>query len=194
MKYSDFKTISEEIIQKYYDDLKIIDVKNFGGKSIHLQTYKLNLIYIFYEMKRKEIRRLYMSQEKKPMDRHKIASNIMCAILKSKIVYVNRLIPNLPNKIIMANEYIAFYTAINILELYKIESGFDNYKIIFPETYIEEEKEDSYIENVCKALYYTKNLGIGEIFSYANILFLLEKNTENEKNLSSLNLKSDLNL
>lgn len=192
MKYSDFETISAEIIQKYYNDLKIIDDKNFGGKSIHLQTYKLNLIYFFYEMKRKEIRKLYMSQERKPMDRHKIASNIMCAILKSKIVFVNRLIPNLPNKIIMANEYIAFYTAINILELYKIEAGFDNYKIIFPETYIEEEKEDSYIENVCKALYYTKHFGIGEIFSYANILFLLEKNTENEEKLSSFNLKVDL--
>lgn len=183
MKYSDFAIISKEIIVKYYEELKNLDNDKYKGKAIHLKPYKLNLIYFFYEYERKKIRRLYMSQEKKPMDRHKIASNIMCAILKSKVIRVNRLCPNLPNKILMANEYLAFFTAINILELYKIEEGFDNYRIVFPETYIVEEIEDSYTENTCKALYYTKHFDIGTIFSYANILFLLEKNTEVELGL-----------
>lgn len=183
MKYSDFNTISKKIIQKYYSDLKTIDEKYYSGKSLNLKSFKLFFVYFFYEFERKKIRRLYMSQENKPMDRHKISSNIMCAILKAKIIRINRLVPNLPNKIIMANEYVALFTAINILELYKIESGIHDYEIIFPETYIPDEGKDSYIENFCKALYYTKHFDVGEIFSYANIFFLLEKHTEKELQL-----------
>ena len=178
MKYSDFKKVSSEIIEKYYDDLKVIDNNLFNGKALSLKRNRLIFVYLFYEKARKKIRKLYMSEQSKPMDRHKIASNLMCAILKSKIVKVNWLVPNLSLNIMLANEYIAFYTAINIVELYKRESGNLDYQIIFPETYIKDEGENSYIENICKALYYTEHFDLGEILSYANIMFLLEKNTE----------------
>lgn len=122
----------------------------------------------------------YMSGDMKPMDRHKIAANFMCSILKARVIRVNRLIPNLPIELLMANEYLAFYVAVSIVENYKRDlTGNEDYILdLFPETYIENEGFDSYIQNTCKALFYIKRYEIKDIFAYANLLFWLEKYTD----------------
>lgn len=179
MTYNDFKEYFDKSIQKYYDDIKFIDNKQFDGQAISLKKNRLKLVYLYYESFRKEIRKLYMSEESKPMDRHKIASNMMCSLLKAKIINVNRLIPHLPLELLLANEYIAFYCAINIVELYKSDLTKKKYCLILPPTYIDDEDDNkSYTENVCKALYYSKKFTINDIFSYANILFMLECYTD----------------
>ena len=178
MRKSDFDVFSD-IIYQYYKELEHIDKRDFNGKVLKFRSQRLFLVYYYYESLRKDIRKLYMSDEAKPMDRHKIAASVMCAILKGKVVKVQRLIPNLPMHLLMANEYIAFYCALNLVEMY-VRDAVDNkeYSLVMPQTLIEEENpKTSYIENICKVLYYTKNIRVCDVLSYANILFLLEKYT-----------------
>lgn len=185
MKYSDFKIVWKDIILKYYDELENFENEHFSGKALKLKKYSYFRVYFSYERNRKIIRKLYMSEEKKPMDRHKIASNLMCSILKSNIIRVRKIrYKNLPLPLLLSNEYLSFYVAINIVELYKRDKGYKEYSILFPETYIEaEDQETSYIENFCKALHYIGKIDVGIIFSYANSLFLLEKYTDTELSL-----------
>lgn len=181
MKRSDFNIITEIVIQ-FYNDLKKIDDSSFNGEVLKLRMSRFNLAYYYYESFRKDIRKLYMSKESKPMDRHKIAATIMCALLKSKVIRVKRTISNLPLILLMANEYIAFCCALNIVDLYIRDYTNNDYSLIIPTTYIDDEQQNiSYLENTCKALYYTKRFQISDIFSYANILFLLEKYTDTIK-------------
>ena len=118
-----------------------------------------------------------MNLESQPMDRHKIGAVMIYAILKSKPFYVVKTIPKLPSQLLMANEYLAFYDALNIVELYRMDdalsngNGSDRNNLILPNTY----HGDMYIENVCKALYYVKNPDYFDILAYANVLFLSEK-------------------
>lgn len=178
MRFEDCKEYYDTVIKKYYEELKLIDTEQFGGKVLSFREWRLNLFYYFYECFRKRIRKLYMSEESSPMDRHKIAANVLCSLLKAKIIKVNRLIPNLPIELLLANEYLSFYCALNIIELYKIDKIQKEYYLILPETYIEGEGATSYVENVCKALYYSKKISLNDVFSFANILFLLEKYTD----------------
>ncbi len=178
MTRNDFDFFTKKIIYEFYKELKQIDSKRFNSKAIKLNQKKMPLVYLNYESFRKNIRKLYMTVESKPMDRHKIASNMMFSILKAQVVKVNRLVPNLPLELLLANEYIAFYCAINIIEIYKRDLGFDNYSILFPDTYIEGEGKTSYLENTCKALYYTKSYKISNVLLFANTLFMLEKYTD----------------
>ncbi len=178
MTHSDFDFFTEKVIYGFYEELKQIDSRGYGNKAIHLNRGKVSLVYSYYEFFRKNIRKLYMTVESKPMDRHKIASNMLFSILKAKVIRVNRLIPHLPLELLLANEYLAFYCAINIIEIYKRDMGFENYSIVFPDTYIQGEGQNSYLENTCKALYYSKSYKIKDILLFANNLFMLEKYTD----------------
>lgn len=178
MTRNDFDFFAQNVILNFCDEIKQIDNKKFNGNAISINKKKIPLIYLYYESFRKDIRKLYMTNESKPMDRHKIASNMMFSIIKSKIIKVNRLIPNLPLELLLANEYVAFYCAINIIEMYNKYYGFQDYSIILPTTYIEHEGCTSYVENTCKALYYTKHYKIDTILLFANTLFMLEKYTD----------------
>lgn len=178
MTIRDCKEYYDSVIIKYYNELKEIDEKYFDSKVLSLKKWRLYLFYYYYESFRKNIRKLYMSKESSPMDRHKIAANVLCSLLKAKLINVNRLISDLPIELLLANEYLAFYCALNIIELYKTDIIHEKYYLILPKTYIESEGDTSYIENVCKALYYSKKINQNDVFSYANILFLLEKHTD----------------
>lgn len=120
------------------------------------------------------------------LDRHKVASCMIYAILKSKPFKVNRMVRNLPEKILLANEYLAFFVALNIVEMYKLDEMRDkgvesNYQIIIPRTYHEDDEENNtYESNFCKSLYYLsmENIKRYDVFAYADILFLLEKYTD----------------
>lgn len=124
------------------------------------------------------MRKLYMTVESKPMDRHKIASTMLFSILKARVIRVNRLVPDLPLELLLANEYIAFYCAVNIIEIYKRDLDFKDHTILFPDTYIEDEGKTSYLENTCKALYYTRSYKMCNILLFANTLFVLERFTD----------------
>lgn len=171
-----FEDLYNKVILEYVKDLKGIQ-EELSIKCLKFSEKRARRIYDYYEKKRLYIRRYFMNLESKPMDRHKIGAVMLYAILKSRPFHVNRTVPGLPSQLLMANEYLAFYVALNIVESYRkddvLSGGNESagYKLIFPDTY----HGDLYIENVCKALYYVKNPDNSDIFAYANILFLLEK-------------------
>lgn len=144
-------------------------------------------IYHNYQKKRDYIKYNYMSKETPvALDRHKVAACMVYAILKSTPIKVNMWITNLPEKILLANEYLAFYVALNIIEMYKLDefndkNVNDNYQIIVPKTYHEDENpKNTYESNLCKAWYYIRidDMRKFDALGYANVFFLLEKYTD----------------
>ena len=107
------------VILEYVRDLKNIQ-KELNVNCLYFSDKRAKRIYNYYEKKRLYIRRYFMNLESKPMDRHKIGSVMIYAILKSKPFFVFKTIPKLPNQLLMANEYLAFYVALNIVELYSV--------------------------------------------------------------------------
>lgn len=192
MEKTGFEEFCVLTIDAYIDELREID-KEYGALTVRESRKKY--VYLFYEIARMNIRKYFMQLESKPMDRHKIGSVMAYAILRSKIIKVNRLIPDLPEKILMANEYLAFTVAMNIVEIYKREMEdyrfHEGYTLFMPRTYHENEKstESVYLSNVCKALYYIPSMRRFDIFAYANILFLLEKYTDLSKEYDEQNQK-----
>lgn len=171
-----FEDLCHEVICEYINDLNNIQ-NELNIKCLNFSRKRVKRIYDYYEKKRLYIRRYFMNLESKPLDRHKIGAVMMYAILKSRPFHVSKTVRALPSQLLMANEYLAFYVALNIVELYKMDDTRSNkdktigYHLILPDTY----HADEYVENVCKALYYVKNPDNFDIFAYANILFLLEK-------------------
>lgn len=185
-----FDFFANDVIYKFYEELKKIDSGKFGNKAIKFERKRLSLVYLYYESFRKNMRKMYMTVESKPMDRHKIASAMMFSILKARLVKVNRLVPDLPLELLLANEYIAFYCAVNIIEIYRRDMGAEEYSVLFPDTYIENEGEMSYLENTCKALYYTKSYKMSNILLFANALFMLERFTDEALGIKEINKKT----
>lgn len=175
-----FNKFRSNVLDLYVKELENCDFCN----CLKVKKNNIGKIYHFYERKRLDIRRFFMHLETKPMDRHKIGAVMIYAILKSKVFQVNRMVENIPDELLMANEYFAVYVALSIVESYKRdEIGSDDWLINIPETY--HEKDDNvksvYINNMCKALYRISNINHFDIFAYANILFLLEKYTDTIK-------------
>lgn len=184
MKVEDFEDFCSKVIDNYIEEL--LEYQNdHNYKCIKKSKRARNNIFKFYQRKRNEIKNNYMekpSQNEKALDRHKVASCMMYAILKSKVLRVNRFVPNLPNKLLMANEYLAIYVGLNIIEQYRIDDGKkeNTNKLIFPMTYHETDSEESdFINNLCKGLYYLRRkIDTMDIFAYSTILFFVEKYTD----------------
>lgn len=182
MKVEDFEDFCDKVIDNYIKEIKEYQ-KSY--RCIGVKKLARNNIFKFYQQKRDEIKNNYMEKpvkNEKALDRHKVAACMMYAILKSKVLWVNRFVPNLPNRLLMANEYLAVYVGLNIIEQYRIENGKDEAenKLIFPITYHETNSEESdYLINLCKGLYYLRHrIRTMDIFAYSNILFFIEKYTD----------------
>lgn len=185
MKFQDYKDFYEKVIKC---DITIIENYaqqiDISPKSITLRKNSEKNIYKFYQEKRDYVRCNYMSKSiEVSLDRHKVAACMLYAILKAEPLKINRLVPGLPEKILMSNEYLAVHVAFNIIEMYKLdELGMNsNYQLFVPKTYNEQENKDNdYMCNMCRALYYLKidNINKFDILAYANIFFLLEKYTD----------------
>lgn len=182
MQKSDFDDFYDVVImqciKKVLKEAKQNECKYKGERS----KYK---IYKYYQDKRDFVKNKYMLQtEDIAIDRHKVAACMMYAILKENPIIVNRLEYRLSEEILLANEYLAFFTAVNILEMYKKhENKLSNadYEIVLPKTYHEHNEGSSdFLSNTCKALNYIKLQGINkfDVFAYSSILFLIEKYTE----------------
>lgn len=189
MKFEDYTEFYREVIEKYINELSAFD-KSYHALTKNEKAYKK--IYYFYEKKRMEIRMDYMLDSSKPIDRHKTAASMMYAILRAKVFKINYRIQNLPEPLRIANEYLAFYVAINIVELYKRRDDLQNkgindskYLLSIPDTKYEgvfnlytKQAGASFISSICLTLANIKKLKYFDLFSYATILFLLENNTD----------------
>lgn len=182
--------IEEDAKRKGYENLECFKKSNRRKGKERIKKS----IYINYQNKRDYIKYNYMSKKTEvALDRHKVASCMVYAILKTNPIKVNMWIPKLPLEIVLANEYLAFYVALNIIEMYefdriegeKLKESNDekipNINIIVPRTYYEcSNPENTYESNLCKAWYYIKidNIKQYDVLGYANIFFLLQKYTE----------------
>lgn len=203
MKYGDYESFYHTVIKEYINELLDFDSK-CNALSINKTAYKS--IYKFYEKKRIEIRTIYMADASKPIDRHKTAACMMYAILRAKVFKINKSIPCLPEPIRLANEYLAFYVAINIIEQYKRTDADENkdYLLIIPSTFYESqnnqmtgEVNNSFVSSICLTLANIKNIKYFDVFSYATIMFLLEHNTDNilykDSIINKLNKSTQIN-
>lgn len=189
MKQEDYDNFYKQVINGYIQELLEFDSE---CKALTLDKRAYQKIYNYYEKKRIEIRSDYMMDSSKPIDRHKTSACMMYAILRSKVFKVNTGIPCLPEPIRLANEYLAFYVAMNIIEQYKRSEALDgekineNYELIIPSTSYESQSNEMtgavrepFISSICLTLANIKNIKYFDIFSYATIMFLLEQNTDN---------------
>lgn len=194
MKVEDYNSFCTEVIKPYAEQIKTY-AKDMGcAQCIRINERRFRKIYVHYQRKRNEIKSNYMMPPVKALDRHKVAACMVYAILRSKVIRVNKQIVHLPNELLMANEYLAVYVGINIVEQYKRDEigGESKYKLFFPITYHEDDEEKSaFIDNLCKSLYYLKpKIKQMDIFAYSTIFFFIEKYTdtildfEREKNES----------
>lgn len=187
MKFEDYDAFYKAVISGYIDELIAFD-KKYNSLTLNLNASKK--IYDYYERKRLEVRNKYMAIPDKPIDRHKTASAMMYSILRAnvfKIALISN--PNLPIQLRLANEYLAVYVALNIIELYKRKdeslennTSYSDYQLIIPETKYEKQGEHtpygSFIASLCLTLANIKNMKYFDLFAYSTILFLLENNTD----------------
>ena len=179
MNINDFHILYNNVISIYIDE--ILD-KDKEYNCLIFKKNRIDNIYIYYERKRLEIRKQHMQDPTKPLDRHKIATAIMYAILKSKVFKINKSIPNLPEELLLSNEYLAFYVGINIIEMYKRDDNqnYKDYVLFFPKTYHSNNKNgmNTFVYNTCKGLSKIKNFKHFDCIAYSTIFFLLERHTD----------------
>lgn len=203
MKIDSFNEYYDKVICYYINEIK----NNDNYRCIKPVSRRAkSRVYRYYQNKRDELRRVYMKSSSQPLDRHKVASCMLYAILRAKVIRVNRWKADLPDFLLMANEHLAISIALNIVELYRFNDyakmhdecvdmrHADNIEIVLPKTY-HETAEDStsfctFMCNMCKSLYYVKKIKFFDVFAYANILFQLEKYTDTIIEIDELNIKS----
>lgn len=182
-----FQSLSANIIEQYIKDLLKID-KESGNDCLKYRKNKLNKVYKIYEKERRTIRKYFMNSESQPIDRHKIGSVLIYSILKSHIFKVTKIAKqHLLPVLLMANEYLAIYVALSVVESYITEENnleANNSKKVkqleIPMTFHNNDS-NAYIDNLCQALYYLRNNKEFDVFAYANILFLLEAYTKKNR-------------
>ena len=184
MDFSTFEKFYDNVISKYLEEIMLI-AKKYPYESLKLRKESLikQRLYRYYQEKRNEIKRFYMDKSVTALDGHKVASCFIYAILKVKPIKVNLYVSDLPENLLLANECLAIYVAINIVDMYRRKldekrSITKPFTIKIPLTYSEKEHPDAFIWNTCKSLYYVRNINNFDAFAYATIMFLLEKITD----------------
>lgn len=183
MELHDYNKYYDEVISSYISSIKDLDEYNCL-KPIRKKSKRK--IYTYYQKKRDELIRIYMKKPVTALDRHKVASCMAYAILKEKVIRVNKMKPDLPDHLLMANEFLAFTIALNIIELYKYNDNMDEnnfeYSIIVPKTYHENDNGNiifpTFIRNICKYFYYIQRIKYYDVFAYSTVFFQLEKYTD----------------
>ncbi len=184
-------TNTKEQKEKYFDlfdrvwaDTVIPTIKEFGDKYRKFVYFnklsKLKAKKCFHKEAQTFVHS-YMVNETKNIDRHKIASCMLKAILVAKPFKCSFLQKTtqffkrekIDDECSLINQYIALNVAVLILEGY-IASDKNKeikHRIYTPEPF---KGNKDYLKDVCLDLYYTKPRRINTI-TYANIFFLWEK-------------------
>ncbi len=178
MEKETYDRIWENIIFPIYDNIRN------GDNNISLNEKSRNKIFKSYIKIRDNIKKKYMENADSNIDRHKIASIMMVAIeevypIKVSKKYIFKLWKSkkeLDKRYVYANETLAFFTALSIIENYK-DYGIDGKiemtrkSITLPETF----NESDYAMNTCIDLYFGKRSKNINILTFSNVFFLLEK-------------------
>jgi hypothetical protein len=178
MKKETYDTIWKNIVIPIYENICDNDT------NIYFSSKSKTKILKRYIKIRDKIKKKYMEDSDGNIDRHKIASIMMAAIeevypIKVKKKYILHLWATnkeLHKRYVYANETLAFFTALSIIENYK-EYGIDGNvelerkSIVLPETF----NESDYAMNTCIDLYFAKRNKNINILTFSNVFFLLEK-------------------
>lgn len=176
MEKEDFYKFKNKVINPYINELKKLD----NVKCLSINEKAVDKIFIYYQRLRNIVRTVYMKKNKEnlSLDRHKVGSCLIYGILRSKIIRVNKNIPNLPPHLLMANEYLAINIAINVVEMYRLTDGKENYKIKLPVSYHNQKERNIFLCELCTTLYHLNPKKHFDVFAYATILFQLEHLTD----------------
>ena len=178
MEKPTYDRIWNNIILQIYDNI------SNGDNNISFNKNSRNKIFKRYIKIRDNIKKKYMEDSDANIDRHKIASIMMVAIeevypIKVSKKYIFKLWKSrkeLDKRYIYANETLAFFTALSIIENYK-DYGIDGKiemtrkSITLPETF----NDSDYAMNTCIDLYFGKRSKNINILTFSNVFFLLEK-------------------
>lgn len=178
MEKETYDRIWKNIVLQIYNNI------NDNENVIFFNEKTKNKIFKRYIKIRDNIKKKYMEDSDSNIDRHKIASVMMVAIeevypIKVSKKYIFQLWKSkkeLDRRYVYANETLAFFTALSIIENYK-DYGIDGKiemarnSIILPETF----NDSDYAMNTCIDLYFGKRSKNINILTFSNVFFLLEK-------------------
>lgn len=178
MEKETYDRIWDNIVQPIYKNI------SSDAPNMSLPEKSKKSIFRRYIKIRDKIKKKYMEDSDMNIDRHKIASIMMTAIEevypikihKKYILQLWKKNKELDQRYVYANETLAFFTALSIIESYK-EYGIDGKvemkrkTIVLPETF----NGSDYAVNTCIDLYFAKRSKCINILTFSNVFFLLEK-------------------
>lgn len=160
-----------------------------NNDCFHLDQAKKKKVYELYEKKKNYIRNNYMENPNAKIDRHKVASSLMYAIVMVKPVTIKKDVIRdahsakrvLPAKHYLINEYLGFYCALSVIQSFMNAENSSSRKIInMPQAV-----HGDYVHNVCLDLYFSYKEKNINVLTFANVFFLLEKYHSSTKNVKS---------
>lgn len=187
MERETYDRIWEKIVEPVYENI------SDGDPYMTLDLNRKERIYKKYIKIRDKIKKKYMEDPLGNIDRHKIASIMMAAIVDIYPVRIScRYIfglwkdkKEIDQRYIYVNETLALFTALSIIESYK-DYGIDGKvererkSIVLPETF----NESDYVTNTCIDLYFSKRSNKMNVLTFSNVFFLLERMAElNERSV-----------
>ena len=177
-----FDELWKHIILSIFNDMNKNNV-------LHLKKDAKEKVYKQYQNKKTYIKDNYMLSCNTHLDRHKIASCVLYAIMQVYPIEVNLSMIKkkhdskemFPKEYQLLNEYLALYTAFSIIESFRQygihhseeefpTKGFNRHKISIPNT----SNGQDYIYNTCLDLYFSKQKKNINVLTFSNVFFLLE--------------------
>lgn len=175
--------------------LPIFDDMNVDGILILKKNAK-EKVYRQYQKEKTFVKTNYMLTENTHLDRHKIASCVLYAIMRVYPVQISMSAiwkkrkgkERFNREYQLLNEYLSLYTAFSIIESFRQyefshqdeeypAKGFIRNRISVPET----SNGQDYLYNTCLDLYFSKQRNKINVLTFSNVFFLLELIQSNEK-------------
>jgi len=170
---------------RFWNNTLVPLAENFERKytNCSFDKSKKHKVYESYEEIKNKVHS-YMQQEGMKIDRHKIAAIITFSIMRNSPFSLNNLPAENP-KIIehLANEYISFASSLSLIRSFiitKCQKENDSIREnIFRQNYVFPDSEHChYFIAVVRNLYYSKLNQSLDIFTLANLYFMIESYTE----------------
>lgn len=182
MKSDKFDELWNQIVLSIFHDM------NADG-TLSLKRNAKERVYKQYQKEKTFIKKNYMLSEETHLDRHKIASCVLYAIMKVYPVQISinaiwkkhKEKEKFNREYQLLNEYLSLYTAFSIIESFRQygvshpdeeypTKGFTRNRIDMPDT----SNGQDYLYNTCLDLYFSKQRHKINVLTFSNVFFLLE--------------------
>lgn len=189
MKKDKFDELWNNIVLPIYDDANVDGI-------LYLKRNAKKDVYKQYQKEKTYVKRNYMLSGDTHLDRHKIASCMLYAIMKvypvqlsmKAIWKMHKQKGKFSKEYELLNEYLALYTAFSIIESFRQygishndedypAKGFVRNRINMPDT----SNGQDYLYNTCLDLYFSKQRRKINVLTFSNVFFLLELHQQNSE-------------